>query len=728
MSHRYRPKRWRGSGLGGIPPEFDAYRKQIRRNVIVRRFGHEPAVALPARLIHSGAFAAEVGFSPHVAEDEGIPFDPDGPAALDDAPASGGKSRAALGRRWSQYLRAGPEARRPPALPSPLGRNVKAFGSAFGLDRAETELLGFALAVEHCPDLAELLGMFPVRRHDDLSRVAADALCRPVHLVRRRLDDDAPLMSMGLVDVTHDGDGWTFEVDRRIAALLFEPRITTRDVLARYFPEEPEPTLAEEDFAHVKDLDLVVDLVRRAQDARAQNVHLAFIGDVGTGKNEMARLVARLTGSRLFLASAPGMVVGAPGSRQRFTSILAAYRTLRGQRAIVLVDEFGDLFAEHEEEWAPRPYRPDDGPLSKLSVNRLMENAPLVTIWICNPGPWLQPSQLRRFAAVVHFRRLGERQLRAIVERQAGAELPSDDLDRLAREYPVSPAEMASAFRTARLLGGGRIARPALERILSNAVKAIPGRRPAPALRAGKEYLIDAVNASIDLRALADRLAGWTRGAGPGPGLCLHGVSGSGKSEFLHHLARRMDRKLIVKRVADVEHPLLGMTERNIEDAFQEADEDDALLLFDEVDSWLRDRRGATHQWELSIANQFLQSLEAHRGIVGVTTNLYDQLDPAVMRRLTYKIRFLPVRPEQALALFVAHLARFLDGPLEEPERAVVLAALARLPGLVPGDFASVARRFALEGAPTTAEALLAALGAERSARSDGRRRPIGFA
>lgn len=48
---------------------------------------------------------------------------------------------------------------------------------------------------------------------------------------------------------------------------------------------------------------------------------------------------------------------------------------------------------------------------------------------------------------------------------------------------------------------------------------------------------------------------------------------------------------------------LVGQTEQAIAAAFREAERDGAVLLFDEADSFLRDRRTALQSWEVTQVN-----------------------------------------------------------------------------------------------------------------------------
>jgi hypothetical protein len=78
-----------------------------------------------------------------------------------------------------------------------------------------------------------------------------------------------------------------------------------------------------------------------------------------------------------------------------------------------------------------------------------------------------------------------------------------------------------------------------------------------------------------------------------------------------------------------------------------------AVLLLDEADSFLRSRRRAERNYEVTEVNEMLQGMERFAGIFICTTNLFDDLDEAALRRFTFKIRFHPCG-EQRERMFVA--------------------------------------------------------------------------
>ena len=133
----------------------------------------------------------------------------------------------------------------------------------------------------------------------------------------------------------------------------------------------------------------------------------------------------------------------------------------------------------------------------------------------------------------------------------------------------------------------------------------------------------------------------------------------------------------------------VGQAEKNIARAFRQAEDDGALLLIDEVDSFLQDRHGAQRSWEVTQVNEMLTQMEGFAGVFIASTNLMDGLDPAALRRFDVKVRLDYLRPPQAWTLLQRHCAQIglaAPGPTEQ-------ARLARLQQLTPGDFAAVLRQ-----------------------------------
>jgi SpoVK/Ycf46/Vps4 family AAA+-type ATPase len=168
------------------------------------------------------------------------------------------------------------------------------------------------------------------------------------------------------------------------------------------------------------------------------------------------------------------------------------------------------------------------------------------------------------------------------------------------------------------------------------------------------------------------------------------------------------------RRCSDLMSPYVGETEQNIAEAFARAAERGALLLIDEVDSFLYRRDAAQRSWEDSQVNEMLVQLEHLRNPFVATTNLVENLDPATQRRFTIRAAFDAMTPAQASQLFKARFG--LDWPLQWPIHH----------GQTPGDFAVVAHRANLLAERDTA-VLVRWLHDEIEARGDQVRGTMGF-
>jgi hypothetical protein len=291
-----------------------------------------------------------------------------------------------------------------------------------------------------------------------------------------------------------------------------------------------------------------------------------------------------------------------------------------------------------------------------------------------------------------------------------GVPLPDGDAAYLARIVPAAPALVATAVRTTKMVGGNAdtarlivegIAR-AVNRRLTHAIEPEQERRYDPSL----------VNADCDLLVLADTLS---RGDAPrAVSLLLSGPPGSGKSAWVRYLAARMGLPILQKRASDLLDPFLGGTEQNIAEAFVEARETGAFLVFDEADSLLLDRTNASRSWEITQVNEMLTWMEHHPMPFACTTNLMDLLDRACLRRFLVKTKFRWLTSKQARLAFVKFFG--MDAP----------AGLDELSMLTPADFALVRRRSKIRAHVTPGD-LVRLLAAECDGRV-GLRGPIGFA
>jgi SpoVK/Ycf46/Vps4 family AAA+-type ATPase len=103
----------------------------------------------------------------------------------------------------------------------------------------------------------------------------------------------------------------------------------------------------------------------------------------------------------------------------------------------------------------------------------------------------------------------------------------------------------------------------------------------------------------------------------------------------------------------------VGETEKNLRHALEAAESAGAVLLFDEGDALMSKRgevtRGTDRYANLEVS-YLLQAIEAHDGIVVVTTNLRVNLDSAFVRRFDVSVEFAPPTSQARLLLWMQEL------------------------------------------------------------------------
>ena len=622
-------------------------------------------------------------------------------------------------RVWKRLRRAVAAERRAGVGGSPdrAARRLVDLGEMIALSRDDIAVLNVVLRYETHPVVEDLIDEVFTGRRPRLGRAMnvrnpslPTLLDMSANTLRRRLAPSAPLIRSGLVQVEDDQD---VSCAGRLHRLISEvdDRADVRELL---LGDTRETELEWSDFDHLgQGRDDVERLLRGALDRRARGVNILVHGPPGTGKTEFCRVLARRIGVDLFSVGEADESGDEPSRRERLGELRLA-QSLLGEDpgAVLLFDEMEDLLADggFGTFWGGLVERRGRGGASKVFMNRLLEETPAPTLWTTNIAGTINPAILRRMMFALEMRQPPPRIRARIWSRQLarhGIHASAEDASALAHEFDATPGVAAGATAAADLADGDF---DTVRRGIRSLSRVLGCERPEKRSAIGFDPAL--IEADLDVEALAARLeAGGQRRFS----LCLQGPPGSGKSAYVRHLADRIGLEVMHKRTSDLLSMWVGGTERRIADAFAEARDDQAFLVFDEADSLLADRRGAHRNWEVSQVNEMLTWMESHPLPFACTTNFGDNLDAAALRRFVFKVTLGYLRPAAAGMAFRS----FFD--LEAP------VGLSSLAGLTPGDFEVVRRKAGVLGELSDSDALTAMLRAECEAKPEYRL-AIGFA
>lgn len=162
---------------------------------------------------------------------------------------------------------------------------------------------------------------------------------------------------------------------------------------------------------------------------------------------------------------------------------------------------------------------------------------------------------------------------------------------------------------------------------------------------------------------------------GKGLSLLFFGPPGTGKTMAAQVISHDLGLDLYRIDLSQLFSKYIGETEKTIHLIFEEAKKSDIILFFDEADAVFAKRTEVSNsndKYSNNAISYILQKIEEYDGMVILSTNFYQNIDTAFLRRITYTVRFEMPRKEERLRLWTQLLPK--EAPLS-PE--VNLAQLA---------------------------------------------------
>ena len=479
------------------------------------------------------------------------------------------------------------------------------------------------------------------------------------------------------------------------------------------------------------------EIIKRMVKASEGKCNILLYGAPGTGKTSFARSLARELGLTVFEVKQGDDDGKNMKSEARMVGIQICNDQEDGKSGIMMVDEADELLRGSSCGFSIFGFETSGGKSTEKGVmNSILDEMKMPAIWISNaPANAMDESVRRRFDYSICFEKMNTAQRvniwkNLVKKNKLESLIPDDKIEILASKYETSAGGISTVLDNVRRMSTGK---EKVEDLIAKLMKPhcqlmgiTEGNRFLPA----KGYSLDGLNikGKIGLERIVKSARNYYDADfnadsedKPRMNLLMFGPPGTGKTEFVKYLGKELDRKVLVVKGSDILSKWVGGTEENIASAFRRAESEHAILFFDEIDGLVSSRENAHASWEVSQVNELLQQMENFEGMMIAATNFNKNLDPAIMRRFTFKLEFDYLDDNGKKSFF----ERMFKTELTEEE----FDELKGIRNLTPGDFRTVRQEnFYLAEEQTNADRI-AALREECALKKDGNKTTarIGF-
>ena len=561
-----------------------------------------------------------------------------------------------------------------------IQQNIDTLTQLLSLNTTEQTLFRLSVQLRLDEPLKKLSEALPKSNLIGVSELLSNLFGLPKSDIISALKDKGKLLGYGLLERNYNPDrfhdyldwGKMLDFDEFISEPLNEQvllKVCTKPAI--------EPSLSLDDFAHLNEMKtMMLDYLQSSFATHRKGANILIYGAPGTGKTEFATLLGKVLSvsvNNITYMDEDGDVISA---EDRLNKCRFAQKVLEGQSSLLIFDEIEDVFRAGFFECSVAQK-------NKAWMNQLLENNNVPMIWLSNSVSGIDPAFLRRFDLILEMPDLPLKNKSALITQLTEGKLSPAYVQHFAKVRSLTPAILSRTIRVAKELNTSNFAETLLM-MFNQTLKSQNKPKIEPLVLGKADYNLDYVACNDNIHRISEGLKQSRKGR-----ICCYGPPGTGKTAWAAWLAEQLDMPLLLKQGSDLLNPYVGGTEQNIAQAFEQAKADNSLLVLDEVDTFLFSREGINRSWERSQVNEMLTQIERFEGLMVVSTNLIEVLDPAALRRFDLKLKFDYLTLKQRLD-FAKQQAEILGLPLLSEEN---LNQIESLNLLTPGDFAAVARR-----------------------------------
>ena len=571
-----------------------------------------------------------------------------------------------------------------------LEKNIAQISSLIKLNSYEEQILRFTILVKQYEILSNAVGLLGSDLNTMQVKKALSAILSiKKEYIEAAFKSDSKLVKSSLVAIDKSFNNSLDKKLDSISDTFIDNMLSLDEDISAMLQESvrvcKKSKLKLKDYRHIKrDLDILLPYLKSVLASKQNGVNILFYGVPGTGKTELSRVLAKRLKARLFEVSYIDEDGDPIDGKNRLKGYKSAQALLASQQTLLVYDEAEDIFDSSDSFFMPKRQR------DKAWLNKVLETNTIPTIWITNNIDSIDSAIVRRFDLSIEFPIAKRKQREDIIKKYSNNLLDKKTIKLLSKNSFVAPALISTSTKVVSKLNSKNSSKEFI-RVINNILKA-QGHQMIEENKIKKEssedkipdiYDPNYINSSEDLNEITKGIK-----RAKSARICLYGVPGTGKSAYAKYISKILNKPLLIRKGSDLLSKWVGQTEQNIANAFKEAKRKKAVLVFDEVDSFLQDRSSARASWEVTQVNEMLVQMESFNGVFIATTNLMDGLDKASLRRFDLKLEFGFLKSEQAWNMF----QRFLK-KLKLQDNKITRRDIYILRQLTPGDFAAVVRQ-----------------------------------
>jgi len=475
-----------------------------------------------------------------------------------------------------------------------------------------------------------------------------------------------------------------------------------------------------------------------------RGLNVLLYGEPGTGKTSFACALAVELGLKAYLISQTDEKCES-GKAFRYAALQVCAGQVDPAKSLIVIDEADEMLRGGGHSGVLEYYFNDSVSAGdKGLLNDVLDTVKTPCVWITNSrAETIDASNRRRFDYSIRFDKLTHGQRAAIwrnsiSKHSIGEAVPDPLVAKLAAKYEVSAGGIDVALRNlGSMLKNGLTVPEEAEKVLETILTPhcqLLDIKGSDTQAVGSGYSLEGLNiqGAISLPQIETAIrkfvneresSGGESLDKPRMNLLLSGPPGTGKTEFVKYLGAALGTRVVTRMGSDLLNKYVGGTEQNIKRVFAEASAEKSILFLDEVDGLVQSRERATQSWEITQVNELLYQMENFGGVLVCATNFTGTLDPATLRRFTFKLTFDYLAEEGKRLFFRRMFAPAGIGELSPEE----MVRLLRIPNLAPGDFRTVRQGLYYMGGEVTAGHILDGLERESAAKRGEERTVMGF-